>query len=223
MARSPRRKRLPISASQTPSLVIEWPAVEAAYGFEIKPEPRAIIEEIANRYLADAAAERGAPFVNDAAKWLAGVEGAANNLLDALMAGKDSRATTFVKSVMNDVLRPSRALQEHGRDIDADDLARLANDIIFSARHAGREIGAENAPAFRDKSAWRAMVRELWSLARQQGWPIEIAHRERASPFKSFFIALQGQLPRDFAEYTTSLIGLAEAMAVATRDLREKD
>lgn len=223
MARSPRRKRLPISLHTTPSLAIEWQGIESAFGFEIKQEPRVIISEIVARYLADAAAERGAGFVADATGWLAGVESAANNLLNAMMAGKNSRATTFAKSAMNDVLRPSRSLQEHGRDIAADDLARLMTDIIHAARHAVGEIGAEDAPAFRDKSAWRAMVCELWLLARQQSWPIEIAHGQRASPFKSFFIALQGQLPRDFAEYTTSPIGLAEAMAVATRELREKD
>lgn len=220
MARSPRRKRLPISLHTTPSLAITWPAIESAYGFEIKPEPRDIIAEIVNRYLAEAAAERGAAFVKDATTWLTGVESAANDLLNALMAGKNSRATTFSKSVMGDVLRPSRALQEHGRDIDADDLARLANDIIFSARHARCEIEAEDAPAFRDKEAWRTMVRELWSLARQQGWPAQVAKDGRLSPFVAFIKALQAQLPEVFAEHHHSDASLATALIEATRDLR---
>lgn len=223
MARSPRRKRLPISLYKTPSLIIEWQAVESAYGFEIKSEPRAIIAGIVDRYLADAAAERGAAFVKDATTWLTGVESAANDLLNALMAGKDSRARTFAKSVMNDVLRPSRALQEHGRDIDADDLARLSNDIIFSARHAACEIGAEDAPSFKDKSAWRAMICELWSIARQQAWPANIAKDGRLSPFVAFMKALQAQFPEGFAEYQHGDDGLAKALIDATRDLRVGD
>jgi hypothetical protein len=220
MARSPRRKRLPISLHTTPSIVITWPVIEAAYGFEIKPEPRGIIAEIVNRYLEDAAAERGAAFVRDATTWLAGVESAANDLLNALMDGKDSRARTFAKSVMNDVLRPSRALQEHGRDIDADDLARLVNDIIFSACHAGCEIGTEDAPAFEDKSSWRIMACELWSLAHQQSWQAQIAKDGRVSPFVAFVRALQAQFPEGFAEYHHSNAGLAKAIIDATRDLR---
>lgn len=223
MARSPRRRRLPISASQRPTLAIDWAAIESAYGFEIKDDPRVIIANVIDCYLADAATERGAPFVQDAAAWLAGVEGAANSLLNALNAGNSSRATTFARSVINDVLRPSRALQEHGHDISADDLSRLMTDIIFSARHAGCVIKAEDAPAFKDKSAWREMICELWSLARQQGWPVDIAKDGRLSPFVAFVKALQAQLPNGFAEYHHSDAGLAAALVDATRDLRAGD
>jgi len=235
----------------TPSAAT-WSAIEQAYGVALNDEQRAKVAEIINKYFAAEAFAREAPFAKDGLAWLAGLQSASAEFVDNYNSPRgpqpkkqnnpvkrknSERIELEAKCAKKDDARARKArpyleaeLDEYVSELCGDvplrarDLVKIMEKVNAAAKAIAKDIGDKDHARFREKDAWRAMVRKLHKLASDNGLPTAINKNihPHVSPFVKFVRAVQSTFGDDAqAWHMLSDLSLADKISKAVADTRE--
>lgn len=218
MARASRKKRLQISSAVgkpptwTPSQE-DWSNIEQAYDVALNDHMCSEITAIVDRYFNNEPFGRNAKFVDDAVAFLRSLDAAAVRFIGTEPEKGGGEVMLCAQLVLDEHLLAAGLPLHH-------DVVEMLRGYALATASAVATLKEDDQPSLHEKSAWRAMIKELWSFASDNGLPVALDGNRDAkhSAFVRFVLALQhtfGDVPAWHQDKPDTL--LAECKKVATQ------